>query len=542
MNSATPDLFLQWLLSASLRASALVLAVACLQLFLGRWVPARWRYAMWLPVVVVLAAPLLPESRFSFQNHFASRPAAFVQPASASLAGPDATTTAAMPTAAAPLANRTSVGASLLFTVWLLGVGAVLIAGGSGHRRSLRRIALGAVATRREIEESVARVAREIGLRRLPRVVMSTAVDSPAVTGVLRPVLLLPDNFPAGFSAGEARMVLLHELTHLKRHDLPVNAALCLLQAVHWFNPVLWLAFPRMRADREAACDAQVLGVDAEDRRADYGHALLKLQNSVSRRGLSLAFVGIFERTGMRSRIRAIAAHRRPHPVSGLMAAALIATLTLVGATRAEESRPDADRPPAASKPASPDKVPEKSAPAADARPKAKFGYGKFVSFQDGTLTLKLNSGALAVWNNLSSATQVVSWDDAAGAYKPAGTADVLGKVEAGTWTTVSDGATLVRIGARKGKTTGSFISFKDDRLLLLGKDLGGSYVKKYGNQVHFHKFADDVPVYESVDGGDYERVGTPATALPKVKEGTTVIVYGQGDDNITRIEIGVKK
>ena len=54
-------------------------------------------------------------------------------------------------------------------------------------------------------------------------------------------------------------MVLLHELAHLKRHDLAVNWLLGLLQSVHWFNPALWLVFRRVRADREVACDELVL-------------------------------------------------------------------------------------------------------------------------------------------------------------------------------------------------------------------------------------------------------------------------------------------
>lgn len=128
-----------------------------------------------------------------------------------------------------------------------------------------------------------------------------------------------------------------------------------------------------MRADRETACDAQVPATDAEDRRADYGHALLKLQNSVSSSGLSLGFVGIFARAGMRSRIRAIATHRRAHPAWGLAATLLIATLTLVGATRAQETASE--------------KVDQQ----------AKAGWGTFVSFVDGTLTLQGNRGGL-VW------------------------------------------------------------------------------------------------------------------------------------------------
>lgn len=172
---------------------------------------------------------------------------------------------------------------------------------------------------------------------------------------------------------------------------------------------------------------------------------------------------------------------------------------------------------------------------------KDKSGYGKFVSFKDGTLTLKGNYSGL-VWHEIAGKTPVVHWDNAANEYKPSGTAEILAKVDAGTWIIVGGNRALIRVGARKGHTTGTFVSFKNDRLLLLSSNLGGSYVKKYGNQVHFSKFAADVPVYESLDGGDYQLVSTPATTLPSVKEGTILTVHGAGDDNITRIEIGVPK
>ena len=56
------------------------------------------------------------------------------------------------------------------------------------------------------------------------------------------------------------------------------------------------------------------------------------------------------------------------------------------------------------------------------------------------------------------------------------------------------------------------------------------------------NKFADDVPVYESIDDGAFVYAGNPATVLPKVKEGVIITVHGAGDDNITRIDIGVPK
>jgi hypothetical protein len=170
-----------------------------------------------------------------------------------------------------------------------------------------------------------------------------------------------------------------------------------------------------------------------------------------------------------------------------------------------------------------------------------KSGYGKFVSFKDGTLTLKGNYNTL-VWHDIGDKTEVVRWDDAANNYVPSGKAEVLTKVEPGTWVIVGDHKALIRLGARKGRTTGTFVSYTNDRLLMLGKDLGPAYTKKYGNQLHMNKFADDVPVYESIDGGEFELVGNPAAVLPKVKEGAIITIHGNGDDNITRIEIGVPK
>lgn len=504
------DTFFQWLLATSLRASVLALVVLGLQFVLVRWLPARWRHALWLPVVLVLLAPMLPASRFSVENRFLTE-------SGSRLAESQSTATSEsnvqIPEVAQPTSWQVS-GLQFLFAAWLLGACGVLVVGGVGYRRVLCRITRGAVATSGAINESVARVAQQLGVKRVPQVIVSSAVDSPAVAGLLRPVLLLPVGFPEGFSANEARMVLLHELTHLKRHDLPLNWLLCVLQAVHWFNPLLWLAFARMRADRETACDAQVLGADAEDRRADYGHALLKLQNSGAKSGLSLAFVGIFARAGMRSRIRAIAAHRRPHPVWSLAAAIMIAALTVVGATRAQEAK------------------------------SGQAGWGAFVSFKDGTLTLK-SSGGRRVWNNLAETTKVFQWDNAARDFRPTRPAEALSKVAAGTWIFVAENQAHIRVGVEKeGHVTGTFVSFKEGRLLLLGKDLPVSnFTKKYGNQLNYPKFAENVPVFESIDGGDYTLAGTPAEILPKLKEGTLVkVYYGPGDGSFIRIEIGQKK
>ena len=153
---------------------------------------------------------------------------------------------------------------------------------------------------------------------------------------------MLPSDCEKTFSKTELALVLKHELMHLKRHDLPVNAVVCVLQALHWFNPLLWFAASRVRADRESACDAQVLASDAGDCRNDYGQVLLKVQSACSPRGPSLGLVGMFEGgRSMRVRITAIARYRRAHPAIGPVMAVVIAALSVVGATRAQTGLPD---------------------------------------------------------------------------------------------------------------------------------------------------------------------------------------------------------
>lgn len=194
---------------------------------------------------------------------------------------------------------------------------------------------------------------------------------------------------------------------------------------------------------------------------------------------------------------------------------------------------------PAADKVELKDKIEEKD----KAILKDKTERGRFVSFKDGTLTLQANSGA-KIGNEIPENTKTLVWNHDDRVYKPADTAEALHQAKLGTWFIVQvakENVTL-RIGSRKGETIGTFVSFKNDRLLILGKNLGESYVKKYGSNVHFNKFREDVPIYESVDGGEYQVIGTANKILGDVREGTILTVHGEGDDNITLIQIGVPK
>jgi len=353
----------EWLLAASLRASVLALVILGIQFVLRHRLPAVWRHALWLPVLTVLvlpALPVLPATSFTLFPRAAVQPAPVptsslpemsatmalpapvVNPALAAAA--TATPVAAEPSATTPSAVQKSFPFAI---IWLVGTCVVLAAGFTGYHRNMRRIRMTATPPDRDVQAVIAKAARDAGLADVPHTLISPAVASPAVTGFVRPVLLLPAGFPEGFNAAEARLILLHEFSHLKRLDLPLNWLMCVLQAAHWFNPLLWFAFARMRADREAACDARVLSLDSTDRRAEYGTALIKLQCATPSRAMCLGFVGIFERGAeIQSRIREISAHRQARAIWRVAGGGILTLLMVFGMIQArpagEASKADA--------------------------------------------------------------------------------------------------------------------------------------------------------------------------------------------------------
>lgn len=325
-----------WVLATSLRASLLTGAVLLIQAALHRHLTPRWRYALWLPVLATLLMPSLLESRWSAETLLASTAKESVIPPAAQPL-PIVMEMDAPAVSIPPVAAKSFDWQLALAATWAVGCGAWLICGTVSLWLTLRRYRRSAIPAPANLLHEIEQLAAEMHLRRLPRVLVSPQVSSPAITGVWRPTLMLPSRLGEQFTPTEIHLILKHELMHLKRGDLPMNLLLCGLMALHWFNPLLWLAFFKARTDREAACDAQVLAHGSKECRLHYGHALLKMESAFGPHGLSLGFVGIFQRgAALRTRIQAIAQFRRSHPLMRMLMVGAMAVLTFLGSTRAQ--------------------------------------------------------------------------------------------------------------------------------------------------------------------------------------------------------------
>ncbi len=154
--------------------------------------------------------------------------------------------------------------------VWAIGAAAMLVRLIAEYARLRRTVCKSSVR-----DDSLEGIPKRIIVRRTELPV------SPMLIGFVRPVLILP----SGMSDSETlRLVILHELTHYRRHDIYLKAAAELAVCIHWFNPAAYLIRKRIDEECELACDCSVSMKLSESERGKYLNVILDLIESNSRR------------------------------------------------------------------------------------------------------------------------------------------------------------------------------------------------------------------------------------------------------------------
>lgn len=365
---------LDWLFRVGWQSAVLVLLVLLVQRLFRRRLSAGWRHALWLVVVVRLLLPVSFTSAFSLLN-LVSPPLSQAGPLATVSAPPPSETALSLPlmpagqgleppaAVDAPSDNQAErmPGSPLLtapagptvppaqpfdwvrftFLFWLFGVFGFSVLAGWLVIRARRRLT-GTIPVEDEPVLAVLQSCfRAMAIRSQPALAQTSGLSTPALCGFWRPRILLPAGFADRFSPRELRFVFLHELAHLKRGDLFLNWLMTALQIVHWWNPLIWLAFARMRADRELACDELALAVTGEGQRQAYGATILHLLESVRRPMAIPGLVGILEdKRRLKERLERIAGFRKPSRWSAL-AALLLGALAVVGLTDPQSTAPE---------------------------------------------------------------------------------------------------------------------------------------------------------------------------------------------------------
>ena len=173
-------------------------------------------------------------------------------------------------------------------------------------------------------------ISRSYGLQR-PVTLLESSHPSLLVTwGLARPKVILPAA-AAAWTDERARVVLSHELAHIRRGDWVVQLSAELLRAIYWFNPLLWLACRRLRLESEHACDDEVMSHGVEG--PDYATHLIELARALNqRRQIWFPAPAMARPSSLERRVRAMLnVHCNRGPISRGTRAAIF--LLLFGAT-----------------------------------------------------------------------------------------------------------------------------------------------------------------------------------------------------------------
>lgn len=248
--------FFSQLLSISLAGAGGALAVMVLRLFLKK--APRWcTLLLWAFVALRLLCPFTLELPFALAPSPwapSEREGAIAQPSPFSPENingiPDVTFD--VPSATETPAKNAPSPMTAAFFLWVAGLGVM-----AGYTL------FSFLALRRKLGESV--VWKE-------NIRLCDHLPSPFLLGLFRPKIYLPSSLPTG----DIPYVVAHEQTHLKSLDHVWKLLAFLILAIHWFNPVLWLAYLLFCRDLEFFCDQRVLDKLGREHKKGYCHALIR--------------------------------------------------------------------------------------------------------------------------------------------------------------------------------------------------------------------------------------------------------------------------
>ncbi|MBN1256355.1 MAG: DUF3887 domain-containing protein [Planctomycetes bacterium] len=353
----------EWLWRYSLQVSMLAVMLLVVKGLLKKRLPARWHYFLWMLLLIRIFIPWAPQSSLSVFNFMppwkqSISITGFGQDGSNLPIPVDFATETEQPVAVsttAPIQAKATSFKAKMFSESLIPIkakeilpfiwfGGVIIMGLyvlAGNFRLWRIVKRERLFTNHKVLELLEDCKEEMRVQTVLGVVVTDKIKSPALFGFIRPRLLLPTGMVEALSPASLRHVLLHELAHLKRHDIGVGWLAAFCQALHWFNPLVWYSLYRMRSDREMACDELVLSTGKRNQPSEYGATIINLLEKFScpRRLPGLAGI-LEEKSLLKRRIAMIMLFRKDAPLRTALALFCLVVIGFTFLTNAQEATP----------------------------------------------------------------------------------------------------------------------------------------------------------------------------------------------------------
>lgn len=229
--------------------------------------------------------------------------------------------------------------------IWMFGIIVMIITLGSNIKRRRQLTQTAKWVPLEPWATQAHTLARNLNLDRPVMLLESAQAAVPITWGWLKPVVLLPLHAQE-WPAERRELVLMHELTHIKRKDQLIQFLGQLTCALYWFNPLVWMVLLKMQMEQENACDDAVL--TAGTRPSDYAEHLLEVVRSLrTPHNVTLATVPMARSSKLAGRVRAILSEKQNrHPINKrVLNAALILVTCIVLPLAAAQPTPTPTKP-----------------------------------------------------------------------------------------------------------------------------------------------------------------------------------------------------
>jgi beta-lactamase regulating signal transducer with metallopeptidase domain len=273
----TLEAFQSWVLQTGLVVSLLIIIVLVIRRPFARFFGANAAYALWsLPLIrLVMPGLSIPQSWLPKPLQPVSEPRPNLEVMSDIVIAP--TDIPAIVVDSSEIAvEQTLQWATIAISIWL-GVAALWLVF-QLYQQYRFKVKLRSESTEPgdALRLEMIQASERVGLHNTPLVRVSEENTGPFVTGVFRPLVILPRNFEQTFDPQQRHFALVHEFAHIKRCDLWVALVTLIFRVINWPNPLVHYASHKLRSDQEAACDAFVVKMTGGDSTHSYAETLVK--------------------------------------------------------------------------------------------------------------------------------------------------------------------------------------------------------------------------------------------------------------------------
>lgn len=273
-------MFFTHLVTSFIVSSITIVVILLIRRLFSKQLSAKWQYNLWFLLLIALTLPFIPKQLIHFKNHFI-----LFNINQSNRVGDSSINT----TEISKLSNINwmqdftvsvnhlnlkflNVG---LTSVWIAGmlVMVVLFLHAWFKLKKIKNTTR--VLNNKDILHLFERCKYRLNISKPVIVGESPLVKSPMTFGLFKTYVVLPIHLDEWMSVKDIKYIFMHELHHYKYKDIATNYLIIIYQILYWFNPLVWIAFKKMRMDREIACDMAVLKSLDEHCHADYGNAII---------------------------------------------------------------------------------------------------------------------------------------------------------------------------------------------------------------------------------------------------------------------------